>query len=759
MNHSWGYGTDQRLRNENQDSYGAFSFPGFTLGIVCDGMGGHVGGAQASALAVRAVHEYLSSTSEDLPTAIEKAIQHANQSIYDAARKDHRLMGMGTTIVLAALTETHCHIAHVGDSRVYLVRKGQVEAITRDHTMVNLFVDAELLTPEDAATHPEAHVLSRSLGVERHVDVEVGAPVALQADDAYFLCSDGVHGIVSDWELANVDWSEPDDAITHVLGIVEAREGDDNATAVVLRNGPSTRSVSPAALPELRSLDDATLEPSNMPNALAASPAITRPRSHEPSHIESDADPTSVPGIPREETEEPPTAQEPATDLAASGYVIYDDDDQRQPSTTPQVRKSAKRKAEARGARGKRRRNRPMLVVVGGVAIALAACLGVVALSLPTGSAEGEDIALLDVTAPDGLEPSQPLPTPEVQTAEYEPSSMLFAPDLPPDPRRLPKRAQVYTQPPPGGATQWEAVQAARNRDCAQALDVVRNGMLVSIDHAPLYDSAWKCFNDTHQRMLAQAEVERPEDFGFLVHHFEGPPDERDDRESDEVKSLPIWYRPAVGGIEYRLEAWSRSSSEDLMAEVLSDLVGEPAVADHLAHDLLMEAEAAAGLSRVADPDEQVIDWWARRVYVTTRAMHGRPGRLLEEHRPDVVPRIRASLAESTQPRELPESARAALAAENSEQTSEDASPPAPTGLWDENGLPRAVALAQAAALGARMPFALGSGEPSEPEADATESPKPAQAVVRAAPKPAPPTGPIEAKVYRLGAPVIRSEP
>ena len=169
---------------------------GYWHAIVCDGMGGHVGGAQASALAVRAVHEYLSSTSEDLPTAIEKAIQHANQSIYDAARKDHRLMGMGTTIVLAALTETHCHIAHVGDSRVYLVRKGQVEAITRDHTMVNLFVDAELLTPEDAATHPEAHVLSRSLGVERHVDVEVGAPVALQADDAYFLCSDGVHGIV-----------------------------------------------------------------------------------------------------------------------------------------------------------------------------------------------------------------------------------------------------------------------------------------------------------------------------------------------------------------------------------------------------------------------------------------------------------------------------------------------------------------------------------------------------------------------------------
>ena len=116
--------------------------------------------------------------------------------IYEAARKNHRLMGMGTTVVAAVITTDTCYLGHVGDSRAYLVRKGVVTQLTRDHTMVNLFVDAELLSPEDAATHPEAHVLSRSLGVERQVDVELSDPIALDGGDVVFLCSDGVHGVV-----------------------------------------------------------------------------------------------------------------------------------------------------------------------------------------------------------------------------------------------------------------------------------------------------------------------------------------------------------------------------------------------------------------------------------------------------------------------------------------------------------------------------------------------------------------------------------
>ena len=258
MDHSWGYASDPRLREENQDCHGVFEFPDFTLAIVCDGMGGHVGGAQASAIAVRTIHDTLHELGGmDIASALEEAVGRANQAIYEAARKNHRLMGMGTTVVAAAITDERAYLAHVGDSRAYLLRGGQVQQVTRDHTMVNLFVDAELLTPEDAATHPEAHVLSRSLGVERTVDVELTDPVELQSDDVIFLCSDGVHGVITDWELGNVDWGAPHEGVQHVMDIVAAREGDDNATAVAVLLATSFEDVPPTQVPEPDKLGDA----------------------------------------------------------------------------------------------------------------------------------------------------------------------------------------------------------------------------------------------------------------------------------------------------------------------------------------------------------------------------------------------------------------------------------------------------------------------------------------------------------------------
>ena len=116
MDHSWGYATDPRLREENQDNHGVFEFSEFTLAVVCDGMGGHVGGAQASAIAVRTVFDSMSNLdTSNLARALEEALQRANLAIYEAARKNHRLMGMGTTIVCAAITDSTAFFAHVGD--------------------------------------------------------------------------------------------------------------------------------------------------------------------------------------------------------------------------------------------------------------------------------------------------------------------------------------------------------------------------------------------------------------------------------------------------------------------------------------------------------------------------------------------------------------------------------------------------------------------------------------------------------------------
>ncbi|MEQ1572385.1 MAG: protein phosphatase 2C domain-containing protein, partial [Myxococcota bacterium] len=257
MDHSWGYGSEQRLREKNEDCYGVFDFPEYTLAVVCDGMGGHVGGAHASTLAVRTIHDTMRELQGRPPAAaLEEAVQRTNLVIYEAARKNHRLTGMGTTVVAAVVMRDSCVLAHVGDSRAYLVRRGAVQLLTRDHTMVNLFVDAELLSPEDAATHPEAHVLSRSLGVERQVEVELSDAIQLEAGDVLFLCSDGVHGVVTDWELGNVDWSQPQEATRDVLKIVGSREGDDNATAVSVMMGSTFEDVPPTAVPEPRRYDE-----------------------------------------------------------------------------------------------------------------------------------------------------------------------------------------------------------------------------------------------------------------------------------------------------------------------------------------------------------------------------------------------------------------------------------------------------------------------------------------------------------------------
>ena len=128
LDHSWGYGSDQRLREENQDCFGVFDFPDYTLAVVCDGMGGHMGGAHASTLAVRTIHDAMRELSgKPVEQALEEAIQRANLVIHEASRKNHRLNGMGTTVVAAVVSDNTAFLAHVGDSRAYLVRRGTVQ--------------------------------------------------------------------------------------------------------------------------------------------------------------------------------------------------------------------------------------------------------------------------------------------------------------------------------------------------------------------------------------------------------------------------------------------------------------------------------------------------------------------------------------------------------------------------------------------------------------------------------------------------------
>jgi hypothetical protein len=240
-------------------------------------------------------------------------------------------------------------------------------------------------------------------------------------------------------------------------------------------------------------------------------------------------------------------------------------------------------------------------------------------------------------------------PAPSTEPATAVP---ILKPDLPQPPRRLPHRASRCTQPPPGGPEQYRAVEAARRRECALSLEAVQAGMKKSIDHCRLYQQAWLCFNETHERPLEQVEAFTFADLQFELWHFEGTRDKS--TMTKELETLPAWYRPAVDGLEYRLEVWN--VDED-MADYVADLFGEPKVADDVARDVHIEALAAAGLAR-APLDERtpaMIDAWARRVYVVASALNGRAGRVLNQHRTSLVPTLRELLEQAVADRTEPD--------------------------------------------------------------------------------------------------------
>jgi protein phosphatase len=667
VEHSWGYGTEQRLRDDNQDCHGVFELAEYTLGIVCDGMGGHVGGAQASSLAVRTVYDTLRTLSTLPPAeALSEAIQKANLAIYEAARRNHRLTGMGTTVVAAIIQRDVAVVGHVGDSRAYLLRQGQVQLLTRDHTMVNLFVDAELLSPEDAATHPEAHVLSRSLGVERQVDVEISEPFQLEPGDVIFLCSDGVHGVVTDWELANVDWRAPHAGVQQILHIVDTRDGDDNASAVALLLGTTVEEVPETPVPEFRALDQS--------GQLAPQGATVVPIDEQEATEQGDDQVGTPRGAgyvvyedhPIIEKEEPIVVAPPPGSLAPALAQTSPNAPQQVQAlpanveTAPAAPPGKPVSAVPKVAVTQRRRFASLVPVALATAALLVAAAVVVVLVLPEdGGAETIDGGP-DVLTP--LNPVQPgkakpaLPTPNV-VASTEPSGstcppdgMLFAPKLPPPPRRLPWRPAECTQPPPGGPEQFRAVEAGRRHDCRESLQAVQGGMKKSIDHCRLFQTAWLCFDESHQRELESARSKTFADAKHQLPHFEGTPEQVSESLTKEQKRLPTWFRPAVDGIEFRMQTWNEDTQ---MAHYVTDLLGELKVADVFAKDLHLEAVMAAGMACQPDSERTpaMVDAWARRVFVVTKALErDRTGRLMNQHRPELIPVIRDLLKTAITP-------------------------------------------------------------------------------------------------------------
>ncbi len=203
--------------------------------VVADGMGGHAAGEVASEIAVEAIREtYYEAESDDVAEVLVQAIKQANQVIYDRATEQAGRAGMGTTCVTVVVRGSLAYIANVGDSRVYLIREGQIRQLTHDHSWVAEQVRAGMLTDEQARTHAHRNVITRALGTQPEVEADLFAEV-LQDGDLLLLCSDGLSGPVPDEELNRIiSSSSPQEAVRGLIAQANEQGGPDNITAVLI---------------------------------------------------------------------------------------------------------------------------------------------------------------------------------------------------------------------------------------------------------------------------------------------------------------------------------------------------------------------------------------------------------------------------------------------------------------------------------------------------------------------------------------------
>jgi protein phosphatase len=227
----------QRVHNEDR----FILLPEFSVYVVADGMGGHQSGEVASRMAASTVAAYFRNAGESRRGAGERlraAVVHANAKIFARADDSRAHRGMGTTIVAAAFSgdDGELSIAHAGDSRCYRLRDGRLEQLTRDHSLVS---DALLERPDlsaaDLAYLPR-NVITRALGIGPTVDVDVRVE-QVQLGDHYLLCSDGLHSLVSDEDMAAILQNTPvlTEACSRLVEKANAAGGKDNITAVLLR--------------------------------------------------------------------------------------------------------------------------------------------------------------------------------------------------------------------------------------------------------------------------------------------------------------------------------------------------------------------------------------------------------------------------------------------------------------------------------------------------------------------------------------------
>lgn len=250
MNVAVGVQTDVgRVRQGNEDSY-LLEEPVYA---VADGMGGHIAGDVASATAVDVISDGLRTSPPADGPALADLVGRANDAIWEKARSDQSLRGMGTTCTLLMIDDDIAHIAHVGDSRAYLLRDGTLRQLTEDHTLVERMVREHRLSAEEAANHPQRNIITRALGIDAHVQVDV-LQERLAEGDRILLTSDGLTSMVEPPEIEAVlrEQDDPQSAADRLVEMANAAGGEDNVTVLVLHVNEDGAPAPPRAAPARR---------------------------------------------------------------------------------------------------------------------------------------------------------------------------------------------------------------------------------------------------------------------------------------------------------------------------------------------------------------------------------------------------------------------------------------------------------------------------------------------------------------------------
>ena len=234
-------------RSNNQDSHTAVRAPNSEVWrsrghvfVVADGMGAHAVGELASKMACDLIpHNYMKTRQGTPSEAIVKAFREVSALIHSRATANRDFQGMGTTCTSLVLLPEGALVAHVGDSRVYRVRDRSVDQLSFDHSLVWELVRRNHLTPEQANLSVPKNVITRSLGPEPNIEVDLEGPLAVQLADVYLLCSDGLSGPVNDQEIGAFAGNfHPRDACRYLVHLANLRGGLDNITVQIVRIGP-----------------------------------------------------------------------------------------------------------------------------------------------------------------------------------------------------------------------------------------------------------------------------------------------------------------------------------------------------------------------------------------------------------------------------------------------------------------------------------------------------------------------------------------